>query len=136
MIKKILALMTLCVIIVLGLVNVNSKINAFDSDAVYKTVTRDISLQGIECGDYVIVDYLINNDNVISNSIHDNNYVKLNNFFGKYDFTKVGGYVIDNAIVTTYYSPWFNWGNSNGLVEVADYGDNYVLGIPYIFEGY
>ena len=128
--------MTLCVIIVLGLSNVNSKIGAFDSDAVYKTVTKDISLKGIECGDYVIVDYLLNNDSVVSNSIKDNDYGKLNNFLSEYEFVKVNSYLVGNILVSKYYSPWFNWGDSNGLAEIADYGDSYVLGIPYIFEGY
>ena len=132
--KKILLLMALCVIIIIGFVAtpISNSLHDFN-DGVYKVVTTDTSVVGTICGDHIIYDSSVMPDNYTSISVTSSNYDLLKGFVSQYSLHKLNEYYVQGVCVSEYTSNWLGRYNT---IQVADYGDKYILGYPYIFEGF
>ncbi len=141
--KKVLLLMMLMCVIIVGVFNTNLGFSeiAWGEDSAYKVTTTSVNNTSVgeilNCGDSYIttcekIDTFTKYQSV---SAYGNDYVKLNDFINKNKLTLVERYWIDGVLVSSYYSPWFS--SIDGInFQVADYGANYVIGHPFIFEGF
>ena len=126
--------MALCVIIIIGFVATpnSNPLHSFN-DGVYKVVTTDNTVDGTICGDHIIYDSCVVPKDYTSISITSDDYNLLSNFVNQYSLHKVNEYYVQNVHVTEYTSSWLG---KYDTIQVADYGEKYVIGYPYIFEGF
>ena len=135
--KKLLAIifmLTATIIVVLNNKGALNK-NTFGADKQNIVSSRPAMLEYVHSAD----DYIYCTDKMDSGakctSIYSSDYDKLKTFIKSYNLELVDSYVVDGVIVKEYISNWFAYvGNSN--FQVADYGDSYIVGYPYIYEGF
>ena len=134
--KKILCLMFLCVMLVVGL-RFGSRVSAMQSfgpDSTYKSVVNNFANGSISSGDVYICDGLSRYSTSVS--VYSSDYRALANFIDNYRLSVTQCYTVNGVCVTMFYSPLFGTVYDGSNFQVADYGDKYIVGCPYIYEGF